>query len=336
MKNSCDFYFLAKDLSVSGIMRPIKKLLKHARFFSAGDIELGFYGKVPSDSHYLYRVKTGECFIIDNYEYSLSEGGEMMCTLFGRSLEAVLCDRVITGDEFYSGNVENSIRQLVSRYAIDCESPIPTLVLGEQIGLEGDLLFLGSGKTLSKRLYDILSLFGLSYKIRCDFENARLVFELWQGGDRRWNCPDGRCALLWDKRGNIADYSYKRSHLPYNRIYVCSSTHTVCYDISDGKDVRELYFYAHDARKGNMTDSEFKDYLVGVGMEKLASVNKKATLEISFDTSAYPKYPSAFDVGDLCDIIIAPVDGAFEGRLAELEERVSDGKRILKGKFILN
>lgn len=336
MKNSCDFYFLKKDLSVVGITHSIKRLLKHTRFFSVGDIELCFYGKVPSDSHYLYRVKTGECFIIDSYEYSLADGGEMTCTLFALSLEAVLCDRVITGNELYRGKVEGSVRQLVSRYAIDCESPIPTLVLGEEIGFDGELSFSGRGKTLSKRIYDVLFLFDLSYKIRCDFENGQLVFELWRGKDRRWSCPDGHCALLWDKNGNIAEYSYERAHLPYNRIYVYSSAQTALYDISYGKDVRELYFYAQNVDKGNMTDSEFNDYLISFGMEKLASANKKASLNVSFDTSAYPKYPSAFDVGDLCDIIIAPVDGVIEGRLAELEESISDQSKTLKGKFTLN
>ena len=335
MKNGCDFYFLKKDLTVSGIIRSVKEIDKYARFFSAGDIELSFFGTVPQSSHYIYRVKTGECFIIDRYSYSFDEGGEKLCTLFGRSLEAILCDRVITGNEVYRGNMESSIRQLVSRYAIDCIDPIPSLVLGEELGLAHEFSFSGRGRTLSKRLYDILSPFDASYKIECDFENGKLIFSLCRTGDRRLSNGEGDCTLLSDQKGSFAEYSYQKSHLPYNRVYVYSSGQTAVYDISES-DVREMYVYAQNAQKGEMTDSEFNDYLVSYGMEKLAAANKRPSFEVTFDASAYPKYGDGFSVGDLCDVKIAPVRGIIYGRLSEINEHVTASGTVLKGKFIVN
>lgn len=336
MKNSCDFYFLKKDLTVSGIIRSVKELDKKARFFSAGDIELSFFGTVPYGSNYLYRIKTGECFIIDRYRYSLSDKGEKLCTLVGRSLEAILCDRVITGNEVYRGNVENSVRQLVMRYGIDCADPIPSLVLGEEIGLDYELSFSGRGKTLSKRLYDILSPFNATYKIRCDFENGRLIFELCRGKDRRMNEEDTDFTLLSEKKGNFAEYTYSKVHMPYNRVYVYSNGQTAVYDISGGRDIREMYVYAQNAEKGEMSDSEFNDYLVSFGIQKLSAANKKPSFELTFDSSAYPRYGESFEVGDLCDVKIEPVGDIIEGRLSEINEHITASGVTLKGKFIVN
>lgn len=331
-------YFLSADLSVNGILPPFKSLSRTRRYYGTGEFELCYSdgdGSPPDGAVYVYSPLYGDTALIDSVSASLSEEGERLCVLRGRSLEAVLASRVISGEETYSGGVEACARYLAGKYAAG-SGGIPRLELGGLAGIQGEITFSSIGDNLCERLFSLLAPFQASFRVRCDFDNAALIFEVWQGNDRTSAQNVNGLAVFSDSFGNVAACAYDRSLYPYNRVYVDAYDGGAVYDLSTSlSDRRELYIFASKLRQGELSASAYQALLEDYAKERLAAVNKKPSLELTFNTASHPCCREGFDLGDLCELELPSVSLSANARLTELRERRSEKGYSLNGGFTL-
>lgn len=168
-----------------------------------------------------------ELGVIDEVGYSQDEKGGLEAYIKGNFAEVLLAGRVVESMAVLSGNLEGCMRELVRRAAIEPDDPgraIPHLKLGEASGLQGKLDVQTTGAVLSDKLYEVGNTFGVSHRVRYDFQTNDLLFEVWQGKDRRDSQEEHSWAVFSNAFCNVRSMSYTRDGSAYrNFAYVAGA-----------------------------------------------------------------------------------------------------------------
>ena len=177
---------------------------------------------------YLYRNDAEELGVIDEVNYSQDENGNREAYAKGNFAEKLLADRVIEATMRISGNVEDVMRGLVRRTAIELLDPdrkIGHLVLGAANGIQGSMDIQVTGDNLSDKLYEIGNARGISHRIRYDYLTNDLSFEVWQGKDRR-DTQDGNSWAVgtvgkaWDGWGDVDSSVDKEGGMRFVKVWI--------------------------------------------------------------------------------------------------------------------
>ena len=329
---------LDEDFDILGDVSLFRSLIWTRRYTSLGMYELHMpRASFPllMQGRYLYRNDADELGLIEEPHYSIDENGKREVYCKGYFAEKLLEDRVLDGTFHLSGSLEDSMRAMVERYAInpaDPEREIPHLKLGGMAGLPQTAACQRTGCSLSEALYDIGGSFDVSHRIRYDFLANDLLFEVWHGKDRRDSQDKNSWAVFSDGFCNIRNATYNKNTADYkNFAYVAGEGEgaertIVTVDMRrEGEERRELYVDARDLARddgeGNIIpEADYHEQLRQRGREKLSQYRMVETVDGGVDPHANLVYKKDFDLGDLCTYINTEIGIMTEKRITEVTE----------------
>lgn len=329
---------LDEDFEILGDASLFRSLIWTRRYYSPGMYEL----HVPSASfpllmrgRYLYRNDADELGLIEEPHYSIDDNGTREVYCKGYFAEKLLEDRVLDNTFHLSGSLEGSMRTMAERYAISPDDPgrkMPHLRLGDIAGLSQTTACQRTGCSLSEALYDTGGSYDISHRIRYDFQTSDLLFEVWQGKDRRDTQDEDSWAVFSDRFCNIRNVTYNRNSADYkNFAYVAGEgedTERVIVTVDmrqQGEERRELYVDARDLARedgeGNTVPmADYMEQLRQRGREKLSQYRMVETVDGSVDPYANLVYKKDFDLGDICTYVNTEIGVMTEKRITEITE----------------
>lgn len=221
---------LDENFDTLGSIPLFRTLIWVRRYEKLGCFELYVakdYFDLLNTGRYLYRNDADELGIIDEVNYTQDENGGREAYAKGNFAESLLNGRVIESMVTLTGNVETAMRNLVTRTAIspaDGDRKIKHLRLGEISGMSGTIDVQTTGDNLSEKLYEIGNAQEISHRIRYDYQTNELVFEVWQGKDRRDSQTENSWAIFSNAFYNIRNVVYNRNSSSYrNYAYVAGA-----------------------------------------------------------------------------------------------------------------
>ena len=342
---------LDENFDTIGSIPLFRALLWLRRYNQPGCFELyvskDFFNMLDS-GRYLYRNDANELGVIGEVNYSQDENGDREAYAKGYFAEILLHDRVIEKTVTLTGNIETVMRGLVARKAIspeDGERAVKHLRLGSVSGLPEVLEIQVTGDNLGEKLYDIGNAHEVSHRIRYDYLTNDLVFEVWQGKDRRDTQEVNSWAVFSNSFYNIRNVTYNRNTSSYkNFAYVAGDGEgtgrvVITVDLRQpGEERKELYVDARDLQQedgdGNrIPDEVYRAQLVQRGKEKLSEFRKVETVSIGIDPNANLVYKTDFDLGDYCTYINTEIGIATDQRITEVMETYEGGAMELSVTF---
>lgn len=330
-----ELILLDKDFQVSGLIEKFTSLQWNRRYYDAGDFEAHIaseYFPLLEDSRYLYNGSADETAIIESIMFSRPQNNQTDLILRGRFLEALLFNRVVPQTANLTGNLETAVRGLVETCAMTNDRAIPLLELDTANGFPETVSMQVTGDNLMDKLYSLLRDYGLSYRIRYDYLENRLLFGLWRGKDRTQDQTENSFAIFSDDFENIMETAYSYNRMEYkNFAYVAGAGEGAdriveeVDRVGDGEDRRELYVDARDLSPEKedgtaMTDSEYRAILRQRGVEKLAEFPAIEAIDGKADLNANLEYRVDFDLGDICDYANPGIGLSVQKRLTEVRE----------------
>lgn len=329
---------LDENMQTIGSISLFKTLIWTRRYYEYGLYELhtaASFFSLLNRGAFLWRNDRDELGLIEDVQYSQDEKGATTCFAKGYFSEKLLKDRVAPRSVTIIGTPEAIGRQLVQTYAISPtdDRKIENLVLGESKGIGKSIKMQDTGFDISEKLYEVEATQEQSHRLKYDYLNNVLIFETWEGLDRRDTQNVNSWAVFSNSFANIKDVSYERDISPYkNYAYVAGEGEgldriIVEVDIRTDKSEkrREIYVDARDLQSkdsdGNdMAADVYKETLYQRGLEKLAAFAKIEVVNSSVDPLANLKYMVDFDLGDLCTYINTDVEIKLDQRITEIQE----------------
>ncbi len=361
-----ELLLLDKDFQICGLIDDFSSLVWNRKYYECGNFNLQIgikYWEQFKNAMYVYSKDFIETGILETLDHkTTTQGVEIQRS--GRFLESMLADRVInTTQSFRNQTTEDIVRSLVNTFAINAGTrSIPNLILGERKGLGRKRTMQMTGDNLLDKIYELCKEDKLSIKLWYDFDNNKLVFEVWQGLDRRDTQNENTWAIFSRNFENISEDRYSLDETKYrNFAYVAGEVEEetgtdsegmpittkrrvdITVDrVKEGEKRKELYVDARDIQseiyddEGNSTkisDTEYKEMLKERGIEKLNECNKVEVADFSIDTLANLKYKTDFDLGDKVVYKNDELGFNIENRIIGISEAYEDGNMTLGVSF---
>lgn len=342
---------LDDDFNTIGSISLFLSLIWCPRYAKLGYFELHCptsYFSILRSGKYVYRNDRDNLGVIDDIQYAQTDAGEKTCYVKGNFAETLLADKVISKTATVTGNLEIAMRKMVTDFAISPANgePIPNLILGELSGLADTVDTQVTGDNLSEWLYDVGNAAEISHRIRYDYLNNQLIFEVWKGKDRTDSQTENSWAIFSNSFCNIKSVQYEKNTSSYkNYAYVAGEgegADRVIVEVdtraSPDEMRREIWVDARDLQKqdsdGNtMTDAQYKVLLTSRGKEKLKEYPIVETVNSDIDAQANLVYREDFDYGDLCSYINTEIGVETEKRITEIMEVYEGGSEKISVTF---
>lgn len=242
----------------------------------------------------------------------------------GRFLESYLDRRLIKATTYYSGNVEDSIRSIISNMVA-----IPLLELGTDHGLTETLRYQATYKPVLNIISKACKATGLGFRIRPDFSTRKLYFEVYKGADR--TAGTAAKVIFSEKYDNLLKETYSYDSTQYKtKAFVSQLINDVrvAYNVGSGTGLglREVHIPT-TVDTNDKTTAEIKASMEEQGARALDAKIIRESFTFSTDADAPFVYRSDYDIGDLAHVkhIAWNIDLAL--RIAEIEEDHASGGR---------
>ena len=242
----------------------------------------------------------------------------------GRFLESYLDRRLIKATTYYSGNVEDSIRSIISNMVA-----IPLLELGTDHGLTETLRYQATYKPVLNIISKACKATGLGFRIRPDFSTRKLYFEVYKGADR--TAGTAAKVIFSEKYDNLLKETYSYDSTQYKtKAFVSQLINDVrvAYNVGSGTglELREVHVPT-TVDTNDKTTAEIKASMEEQGARALDAKIIRESFTFSTDADAPFVYRSDYDIGDLVHVkhIAWNIDLAL--RIAEIEEDHASGGR---------
>lgn len=338
---------LNDDFQTLGTIPLFRTLIWTRRYESPGCFELHVsreYFSLLNSGRYLYRNDADELGVIDEINYAQDDNGTVEVYAKGNFAEILLQNRVIDETYSLSGNIEEAMRHLVDKTSItpsDKTRSIRNLRLGNVNNVAGTLNCQITGDNLSEKLYEIGNANEISHRVRYDYIANDLLFEVWQGVDRRDSQAENSWAIFSNSFVNIKNVIYNRNTASFkNYAYVAGegegkSRIIITVDIRNNnlEERREIWVDARDLQRETdgetMSMDTYLNALRQRGKEKLAEYRKLETVNSGIDPNANLVYKKDFDLGDLCTYINTDINIATDKRITEIMETYEGGAMTL-------
>lgn len=348
-----ELLLLDKDFQICGLIDDFSSLVWNRKYYECGsfNLQIGIkYWKQFKNAMYVYSKDFREAGILEALNHkTTTQGTDIQRS--GRFLESMLADRAINKTQNFKNMItEDIIRSLVNTFAINAGArSISNLVLGERKGLGRSRTMQITGDNLLDKIYELCKEDELSIRSWYDFDNNQLVFEVWQGLDRRDTQNENTWAIFSRNFENIIQDEYSFDETKYrNFAYVMgedSGNNRVVVEVDrvkEGEKRKELYVDARDIQsetyddEGNsakIPEEEYKEMLKERGIQKLNECNKVEIADFSIDTLANLKYKIDFDLGDKVVYKNDELGFNVENRIIGISEAYENGNMTLDVSF---
>lgn len=241
-----------------------------------------------------------ECGIIESITISY-EKSKKEITVKGRFASSYFYRRIIKGTYNFSGRVETSMRELVSKAAI------PGVMLGSDNGYTEKISYQATYKNILTYIEKLSQASDIGFRLRPDFDEKKWIFETYKGVDRSDSQYDISRVIFSQKNGDIEKATYSANSKTYaNVCYIGGQGEGSARQIEitgstslSGLDRREIFINGSDISKENISDIEYKNALIERGNTTLNSNMLAETLEKEDKIRGNYNYPSDYDLGDI-------------------------------------
>ena len=313
--------------------------LKFDTSLDTGGLQSGM-GKVASVAQQALGVFTGQM---------MTRAVDALANLGKSALDSVgQLEQNVGGVETLFGDAADAV--IASADRAYQTAGISQVKLGELKGIGTSVTVTATGDNLGDKLYEIEKTQELSHRLRYDYLNNDLIFEVWKGKDRTDDQTENSWAIFSDSFYNVKNAVYDRDESEYkNFAYVAgegegSARVIVGVDLRSSADEerRELYVDARDLQSTYQDDAgdehtytadQYRALLRQRGLEKLAEYQKIETVNSDVDPNANLTYGVDFDLGDLCTYRYADVGIETTKRITEIQEVYEGSKQTISVVF---
>lgn len=261
-----------------------------------------------------------EAAVIEDIENEESDiKNETTCK--GRFLSCYFDRRLIRQTVNFSGKVEEAMRALVSGAA-----PIPLLQLGALQGYAERIEFQATMKNLAIYLTKIARASAIGYRLRPDFKQKALFFEVYKGVDRTISQGINARVIFSESYENLNNAIYKYNDQLYKTLAIVGGEgeggNRVYVEVGGGSGLalREIFIDAKDVRSEGLTTEQYRAALAQRGAEKLAENIISTNLECETEAEINFKYKVHYNLGDIVTVKKQSWRLQMNQRITELSE----------------
>ncbi len=272
---------------------------------------------------YIYSQERVEVGVIQKVEIKDTVKGAFI-QLEGMFLESILNDKTVFPTYFASGDIGQSVLNMVAKYKED----IPLLKVSDTPTVKSNnATWQETGGSLAKVAYSKLATQEMSCRCRYDYENDNIYFEVWKGKDKTQNQEENSFVVFSSGFKNLKDIraSFDCSNFKNYAIVAGEGEgdeRLVAYvDLSKGGYKKKIFIDAKDIRydREKQTQDEYIKALEQRGLEKLLDYKIINNIEIDVSEGTF-KYLRDFDLGDVADVIIDSIGVSMTARIVTVRE----------------
>lgn len=343
-----DVYALDSKFNLMSVGIPYGNLQWNRRYYEAGDFQMEVPLTVFDPSWaYIGTDDRPELGMVQQVQ-TLADSPQSVL-VGGFFCEKMLDDKVVYPR--YKGDVsktEQAVRTIFDRYRSD----LPIRLGAANDPLLGDRTQSDfSDDQLGDKIYRMLESRELSYRIRYDYADNRLTFEVWQGVDRTQSQSANPFQTFSMEFGNLLTRTVDMDDSDYKNYAIIpvdaddsgkERTHYVI-DWSNGGYKKTVVYdkrseHPDEGEKddnGNVTGAEteaqFKARVIEECTEQLR--NRAKVEDVNITAADTGEYMRDYDLGDKCDVLLTDLGITMETRVVEVNEvfKAEDGHTVTVG-----
>jgi hypothetical protein len=316
-----EFYVFDLNFNRFGIVDNFKEVQITKSYDSLGQLTMTIEGTkeivdlLQTDRILVKTTELSKGYIIKTREYLDEKSSELQ--IIAPSLNVILNDRLVLGQQEFSGTIEAVMKSFV---AVNCINPtnsnrkIPNLVLSENRGINIITTEGTKNEPLCDYLYELCKKHDVSFDVLLDHTNKKFVFDVWQGTNRSTEQDLNPHIIFAKEFENVIkqDYTESIGDLKTTAVVLGEETDTgqtivTVNDDKTGFDRKEILVESTDVRKtyrdenGNeitLTDSEYRVLLEEAGKNTLSEYQPIRTFESEADPLSNFVYGVDYFIGD--------------------------------------
>ena len=329
-----------RDLNLEGIIENQTSILWNRRYNTCGDVEAHFpikesNMKLLKRGNLIYIKGNVEAGIIEDIRINESNDSKEVVVI-GRFLSGYLDRRLIKGTMNFNGTVENAIRKILTDM-----TPFPYFELGASKGYTDTVEFQATYKNVLDYIEKLCKSVNYGFRLRPDFTNKKMIFELYKGLDHSINQHDRNHVEFSERYGNIERIEYtENDQLYFNVAYVGGEGEgsarkfvTTGQTSLTGFDRREMFVDARDLKSESLTTAQYTNILKQKGDEKLNASALAQSVECEVVPTGNFEYIRDYDLGDIVTVRRKPYGIQANLRITELTEIYEHGKMNVSPTF---
>lgn len=311
------------------------------RYNEPGDFELYFPMKkelldiyVPdyylvATPHGIDGIRDSEyTMIIEDLKITTDLDGGNHLIVTGRSLESILCRRIVWKQTTVSGNFQNAVKKLIEQNVTGNtktdigKRKIPNFVFQASEDTRITSLKIDETQYTGDVLYDAIKalcdVHDVGFSLKKNDQN-QFIFNLYIGVDRSYKQTDNTYVVFSPAFDNIISSDYTENKSKYCNVTLVAGegegnerkTVVVGDTNAEGLDRRELFTDARDisskieneeGESETMSDKEYNEALTNRGKEKLKEVEIEKTFDGQVEAIQLYRYGEHFFMGDFCQL----------------------------------
>lgn len=268
----------------------------------------------------LYKKGDLDAGIIEDIKLEENDMKNKM-TVKGRFMTAYMDRRLIKNTVNFTGKVENAMRDLLTR-----TDPIPKVILGKKQGFEEAVQFQVTYKNLLEIEQKLATISNLGFRMRPDFQNRKIYFEIYQGEDRTIINGTTRRVIFSEQYENLNNAVYQENTQLYKtKAYVGgegegAARKYVVVGSGEGLNLREIFVDAKDLRSDDLGTEEYEKLLYQRGLEALEENIVTQSFECDTEANSNFVYQKDYDLGDIVVIQKNAWGVTINKRIEEISE----------------
>lgn len=328
--------FYSPQLEYLGDVENQRSLIWTRRYYESGEFNLVM--PITPDNvalskrgNIVWMTGAKDAGLIENVELA-EQNGDALLTVSGRFLTAYLDRRVIKGTPYtFSGTAEDGMRAIVSNM-----TPIPNVVLGTRQGYTQTVEFQATYKNVLTYEAKLGQKAGLGFRMRPDFVNKQLIFEVYEGLDRSAAQDDRSRVIFSERYDNLTGAVYQENEQLYKNVaYVggegeaSARTYVTVGDTeATGLERYEAFFNGGTVEHPeDMTEATYLAHLRTYGLQRLEECGLAASLTCSTEADLNFRYLTDYDVGDIVTVRKQSWGMETDLRITQIDEVYENGAR---------
>lgn len=343
---SIDLYVLNFEDGIQGEISDYDSLEIERNYYSVSKMVL----RVAKTQQNAFLLRKGNLLALTtniNYPYiiehfgSVKQGRKEIIEIYAYSLNHLLTFRTVPRQTVISGHVEDVVKELINRNAInptDLNRVIPLLSLEQNLTSNINTIISKTGSNLLQHSFDILRDFEFSVDLLVDYSsnttqinNIRVL--TWRGNDRSINQSSLPRVMFSNEFDNILAQNYFNSDIDLKNVaYVAGEGEGVDRTVQQvnsfsGLSRREQYVDARDLQtqyfdeNGDRQTLDQNDYLQSLtnrGLENLSIRNTVESFEATIDNVQYI-IGEDYGLGDLVTFYDSELDVTLNTRVTSIK-----------------